>query len=74
MNSAIGLLDRKTVPAQKNSWKGPKLGVVNPHSFNVIAAGYRDAVLRALKLRLQRKKILVRLEIGIVLADSKKAA
>src|SRR6201988_3537203 len=48
--------------------EGLELGVVDPHRLDVVAPGDGDAVLGALELRLQRQEVLVRLEVGIVLA------
>src|ERR1700693_5932180 len=50
--------------------KGLELGIVGPHGFDVVAPCYCDAVLGALKLRLERKEVLIRFEVGVVLTDS----
>src|SRR5262249_49506236 len=44
-----------------------QLRIVLPHRLDVVAARHRDAVLGALELRLQRQKILVRLQLRIAL-------
>ena len=49
--------------------EGLELGVVGAHRLDVVAPRDRDAVLGAFELRLQRQEVLVRLEVGIVLAD-----
>ena len=48
--------------------EGPQLGVVGAHRLDVVAPRDGDAVLGALELRLQRQEVLVRFQVGIVLA------
>src|SRR5688572_23531794 len=49
--------------------EGPDLGVVGAHRLDVVAPRHGDAVLGAFELALQRQEVLVRLQVGIVLAD-----
>src|SRR5471032_1591558 len=51
-----------------------EFGVVGAHGLDVVAARHGDAVLGAFELRLQREEVLVRLEVGIVLADGEQPA
>src|SRR5262249_7533834 len=53
---------------------GAQLGVVDAHRLDVVAPRHRDAVLGAFELRLQGEEVLVRLELGIALADREQAA
>src|SRR5262245_565744 len=52
-----------------HTWEGAQLRVVLPHRVDVIAPRHGDAVLRAFELRLQRKEVLIRFEIGIAFRD-----
>jgi len=47
------------------AWKRLKLGVVDARRLVVVAASNGNAVLGAFQLRLQREKILVRLQVRI---------
>src|SRR4249919_1369623 len=51
-----------------------ELSIIGPNRLNVVAARNRDAVFSAFKLGLKRKKILIRLEIRVVLADGDQPA
>src|SRR5262245_12634539 len=66
-------LHRLFAPVQR---RGPdhareraQLRVVLPHRVDVVAPRHRDAILRALELRLQCQEVLIRFEIGIALRD-----
>ena len=51
-----------------------QLRVISLHRADIVPPRHRDAVFGALKLRLQRQEIGVRLEVGIVLASPPAAA
>src|ERR1700683_5381291 len=55
-------------------WDSPQRSVVVLHGENVIAARDRDAIFGAFELRLQREKILIRLEVWIGLGYREQAA
>src|ERR1700691_4168314 len=55
-------------------WDSPQRSVVVLHGENVIAARDRDAIFGALELRLQREKILIRLEVWMGLGYREQAA
>src|SRR5476649_1485070 len=46
-------------------------GIVDADSLDVVAPRDRDAVFSTFELRLKRQKVLVRFEIGVILADRK---
>ena len=58
----------------QHAGEGLELGIVGPHRLDVVAPRHGDAVLSAFELRLQRQEVLVRLEVGIVLADGDQSA
>ncbi len=74
MNSAIGLPVFEQGRRPENARERHKRRIILPHCLDIIATRDGDAVFRALKLRLQRKKILVRLQVRIILADRQKMA
>src|SRR4029077_8993973 len=57
-------IEHRAPPA---SGDGSDLGVVGLDRFDVVAPGDGDAVFGAFELRLQRKEILVRLQVRIIL-------
>ena len=57
-----------------HAWKGVQRGVVLAHGLVVVAPGHGDAVLGSLQLGLQGQKVLVRLQLGIVLAGHQQPA
>src|SRR5262245_28194362 len=66
-------LHRLVVPVERrgpdHSGESAQLGVVAAHGFDVVAPGNGNAVLGALKLRLQCEEILVRFQVGVALRD-----
>src|SRR5215831_16442211 len=52
----------------------PEGRIVCSHCFDVVAPRHRYAIFSAFELRLQGEEVLVRLEIGIVLADGEEPA
>jgi hypothetical protein len=49
-----------------DAWEGSDLGVVGAHRVNVITACYGNTIFGAFQLRLQRQKIRVRFQVGVV--------
>ena len=73
VKGASGFTERKTVVAHSTVGKVLSAVLKSCDRRDVVPAGDRDAVLGALELRLQGEEVLVRLEVGIVLADGEQA-
>ena len=68
------LVAAKHCPGPQQAGERLELSVVGPRRLDVVPPRRRDAGLSALKLRLQRQEVLVRLEVGIFFADREQAA
>src|SRR3954453_2864670 len=53
--------------------KRAQLGIVGTHRLDVVAARNRDAVFGALELGLKREEVLIRFQVGVVLAHRQQA-
>src|SRR5262249_6077133 len=67
-----GLVAAEESIGPKDAGECPQFRVVTSYGFDVIASRDRNAILRALELRLECKEVLVGLEVGIVFADCNK--